>query len=71
MARFALQSSPDARSRQVVFHETGLVGIGLARRWLRPGASQAHPWWRAPNRRYRGQSSPLEYTDSANDIIYQ
>jgi len=45
--------------------KTGLVGIGMARRWLR----QAHPWWRASNRRYRGQSSQFEYTDSSNDII--
>ena len=71
MASFALQSPPDARFRQVTLPKTGLVGIGMARRWLRPGASQVNPWQRAPNRRYRWQSSPLEYTDSSNDIIYQ
>ena len=44
MARFALQSPPDARFRQVTLPKTGLVGIGsgeaLAASWgLGSGAS--------------------------------
>ena len=70
MARFALQSPPDARFRQVTlpktdWSESAWRGAGCV--LGQSGESVAV----SANPGHRGQSSPFEYTDSSNEIIYQ